>query len=865
MAERPLLFFPRPARSEAPSGSGGFEKIHYPSAQRQRDRLAPKLSALEQIFAAKLAHLQNNPAGVFPEQTLVLETAGRVDDFYKAVRRIRGLEWMGDFDVDDLAPDEEFYDEEDKEAVLPGRVYLVLYNQEGLGELLSLWRKFQKNPDIPGFSRGRASFKALFLQLRDLRPWGPEDRLRETGLLHDFQEREAAGQEVMRVEVELWPRSKTWLRPRAERWVRTLVEREGGQVLGTCDIAAIAYHALLTELPIQSVQRILADTSVDLVQCDQVMFLRPAGQVLVELPDGEPENGSRPSQELGRPTGEPVVALLDGLPLANHEWLAGRLIIDDPDRWEDQYPAGVRRHGTAMASLILHSELDAPAVPLSRPLYVRPVMRPDPQDPRRETVPPDCLIVDLFHQAVRRILEGEGAERPVAPGVKIINVSLGDRVRLFDHYPSPWARLLDDLAARYNVLFVVSAGNHPDRIELAIPRSELRDLLAHTERMLGETLRAIRDTNRHRRLLAPAESINALTVGALHSDASPPAPLPTGGIDLLTGMTLPALYNAQGLGFRRAVKPEIFFPGGRLLYRETYGTDRAVFDPIDGGRPPGQKVAAPGASPGDLAAVRYLRGTSNAAALVTRVACQLYDVLDELRSVSEGPTPGTDEMAILIRTLLVHGSCWGDSVAALEGHLGLRRGDQDLSRVCGFGDLDAARVLACTEQRVTLLGWGAIREGEAFAYDLPLPPSLSGTRALRRLVTTISWFSPIHPRHHRYRRAHLWLTRYRGQEKDEDAMARLGLHRTGAQHHLARRGTVQHEVFEGEKAVPYGEEETLSFQVNCRSDAGDELERSVRYGLAITLEAPEISGLSIYDEIRTRIQPPVPILPPIRP
>jgi hypothetical protein len=96
-------------------------------------------------------------------------------------------------------------------------------------------------------------------------------------------------------------------------------------------------------------------------------------------------------------------------------------------------------------------------------------------------------------------------------------------------------------------------------------------------------------------------------------------------------------------------------------------------------------------------------------------------------------------------------------------------------------------------------------------------------------------------------------------------MTLLGLHRTGAQHNLVRRGTVQHEIFEGEKAVPYGEEETLSFQVNCRSDAGDKLERSVRYGLAITLEASEASGLSIYDEVRTRIQPPVPIVPPIRP
>jgi hypothetical protein len=862
MPETPLLFFPRPARAEVQGRPRSSPSIRFPSALRQRDRLSPQFSDLERIFASKLAHIQDNTAGLFPEQTLVLETVGKVDDFYRAVQRIPSLEWMGEFDIEGLTPDEDFYDEEDVEAGLPGRVYLVLHNQEGMSQLRSLWDTFSRNPDHPQFSRGRTKFRDLFRQLRVLRPWGPTDRLQETGLLQDWRERVAAGQEVMRVELELWPRSRSWERPRVEEGVRALIEREGGRVLRSCAVDAIAYHALLAALPIQAVQRILENSAVDLVQCEQVMFFRPAGQVLVELPDGEPEDVSVPSQTLVHPVGEPIAALFDGLPLASHEWLAGRLIIDDPDRLEDQYPARVRCHGTAMASLILHSELDAPGIPLARPLYVRPVMRPDPESLRYEIIPPDSLTVDLIHRAVLRMLVGDGTEPPVAPSVRIINISLGDLARPLGLYPSPWARLLDDLAARYNVLFVVSAGNHPHKIELSLPRSEFEDLRADPERLLGEALRAIRDDNRHRRLLSPAEAINALTVGSLNSDASAPYPLPPGGIEPLSGALLPALYNAQGLGFRRGVKPEVFFPGGRLLYRETYGTERATLERVNSSRPPGQKVATPGVAPGDLSATRYTQGTSNATALVTRVACQLHEVLEELRSASDEAAPGDEDLAVLIRTLLVHGSCWGDSLAVMEGQLGFRRGDQDCSRICGFGDLDAARVLACTEQRVTLLGWGAIKEGQAFAYELPLPPSLSGRRLSRRLVTTVSWFSPIHPRHHRYRRAHVWLTRYRGNRRDEEAMSRLGLHRAGTEQHLARRGTVQHEIYEGERAVTYGEEEALRFQVNCRADAG-ELEQYVRYGLAITLEVPDDTGLSIYDEIRTRIRPP--IVTPVRP
>lgn len=861
MPERPLLFFPRPTRVEAQERGLNLEKIIFPRPLRQVSRLTSKFTALEHIFEAKLLRLQNDPAGVVPEQVLVLETVGRIDDFYKAVQHIHGLEWMGEFDLDNLAPDEDFYLEKDLEAGLPGRVYLILHNQEGLAQLQSLWETFQRNPEHPQFSR--ATFRDLFNQLRDMHPWGPEDRFRETGLLEDWQERVAAGQEVMRVELELWAKNKSWTRAKVENWIGNLIEREGGRVLGRCDVAeAIAYHALLAELPIQAVQRILQDPFVELAHCEQVMFFRPAGQVLFETPEGETEAVSAPPQEFERPIGEPVAALLDGLPLENHEWLAGRLIVDDPDRWEDQYPASARQHGTAMASLILHSELDTPAPPLSHPLYVRPVLRPTPQNQKWEAIPYNFLAVDLIHRAILRILEGDGDDPPIAPQVRIINLSLGDRVRSFDRYPSPWARLLDYLAAKYNVLFIVSAGNHPNNIELSIPKSELGTLLADAERLQREALRAVRDENRLRRLLSPAEAINALTIGALNADFSPLSSLPPGGVDPLAGIAFPSLYSAQGLGFRRAVKPDIFFPGGRLLYREAYRTDRVVLEPIDGIRPPGQRVATPGNSPGDISASRYMRGTSNAAALVTRLACQVNDVLEELRLDPEERVPQDEDLAILIRTLLVHGSSWGDSVATLADFLGLRRGDEEIARLCGFGSPEAARILACTEQRVTLLGWGAIQEGQAFGYDLLLPPSLSGIRTFRRLITTVSWFSPIHPRHHRYRRAHVWLTRYSGRRKEDDALQRLGLQRVGAEQYLVRRGTVQHEIYEGERATTYGDDEALTFQVNCRSDAG-QLERLVRYGLAITLEVEERTGLPIYDEIRTRIRPP--IAPPITP
>ena len=117
-----------------------------------------------------------------------------------------------------------------------------------------------------------------------------------------------------------------------------------------------------------------------------------------------------------------------------------------------------------MASLIVHGDMAAPEPPLSRPLYVRPILRPDPRGWRDsdESVPEDALVVDLVHRAVRRLFDddrGDGVGA-IAPHVAVINLSIGIRDRPFEQTLSPLARLLDWLAWRYSVLFVVSAGNH---------------------------------------------------------------------------------------------------------------------------------------------------------------------------------------------------------------------------------------------------------------------------------------------------------------------------------------------------------------------------------------------------------------------
>ena len=258
---------------------------------------------------------------------------------------------------------------------------------------------------------------------------------------------------------------------------------------------------------------------------------------------------------------KPRIALLDGVPFQNHDALAGRLSIDDPDDFESGYPLAARSHGTAMASLIIHGDLSVPEIPLDRKVYVRPIMRHEelPSDQYVERVSPDTLFVDLLHRAVRRILIGESSRPPVAPSVRIINLSIGDRGRPLVRRMSPIGRLVDWLALEYNVLFIISAGNHVDPI--SIPAEGASD----RESARVAALQAVHASQIVRGILPPGDAMNAVTVGAVHADGSPD-PDESSNVWDLSRQGEPALYSATGPGVDRMIKPDIYHVGGRRLF-----------------------------------------------------------------------------------------------------------------------------------------------------------------------------------------------------------------------------------------------------------------------------------------------------------
>jgi hypothetical protein len=139
------------------------------------------------MFEATRAEVQPAVGGAEPERILVLETVGTIKDFQNAVRRIAGMEWMAEFDAEDILPDADFFNEENPQEPVGGRLFLIASNQDALREMLRLWNIYQITPEEK-FAYGYGKWKELFRHLHDIRVWGVEDRLRDTGILRAWEE-----------------------------------------------------------------------------------------------------------------------------------------------------------------------------------------------------------------------------------------------------------------------------------------------------------------------------------------------------------------------------------------------------------------------------------------------------------------------------------------------------------------------------------------------------------------------------------------------------------------------------------------------------------------------------------------------------
>ena len=779
-----------------------------------------------------MLQLRADPDALAPERLLVFELTGGVMQFTEAVRLVPGLEFLGAEDLDE--------DELDSDPV----IYLMVPSEAALRNIVTLWRGWQQNGTVPyRFS----AWKTMLSQLRNIRPWGPQDRVTtaDRDILAEEYTRDTA---LHRVEVELVFRRNG---AATEAEARAEIIAVGGVVVSRSRITGAGYHALLTDLPGPALADVIARNPVGLAGVEAVLQIRPQSVFQLEPSeevDGLPAGGA-PALD-----GDPITAIFDAVPLSQHPRLAGTLSIDDPFDLEGQ-AVGMRTHGTAMASAVIHGDINAAwERPLERRVHFVNMLyaTADAASPERF---PDLLPADMFERAVLAMRTGNA---PTATHVLIVNASLGDANKQFADRLSGWARVVDYLAATYGILFVISAGNHHAPLETLDMTAGAFEALDPAERM-RVALRASARQLTSRRVLAPAEAINAITVGALHADQfTYPNPLPAYNFDVWADTGLCSVSSALGPGHKGATKPEILAPGGRHHVRLSPQGDHHHLVPLTTNAATfgGIAVAAPpsGTSLGPDVVARSI-GTSVAAALATGVATRAHEAL-EAAYPDFGALPSA-QRACLLKALLVHGARWTNARDLLIEVLGPREGKysyrqkDNVRRYIGYGAYDPELIINCADDRATLWAVGTLIADEGRRFRIPWPATMTAKAQPHGLSATLAWFSPTRPGAVAYRAVRMKIV-------EPTQLGTAGIKASGVQPDpkQAHKGTVVHRRWDGDKAAAMTANGFFELDVQREADDGD---TPANFAIVVTLEMP--GEVEVYSQVLNRVQvkPQVPV------
>lgn len=779
-----------------------------------------------------------DPSALAPERLLVFEVRGAVSTFITAINSIVGLE---------LIDEEALETDEDKSPT----AYLLVPDLGALRSIESLWRRWCRGELL---GTGFTGWRDVFSLLRDLRLWGPQDRVEQQDADVLAEEIEWRGEDDrIRLEIELVYRKSSQLAAEAEQSLIADILRRDGRIVSQSRIEDIAYHALLVDLPVAAVRAIISREQTGIAGIDAVMHIRPQS-IATTLEIAEPERDES-TIEIGE-LGEPILALIDGVPVARHRLLEHHLIVDDQFGLEPATVVADRKHGTAMASLIVYGDRNLLQAPLPRKIHVVPVLTAEPG--ADESFPADRLIVDVIYMAVRAI-RGDtltaGAPAPTAPGVLIVNLSLGNPRQPFHGRLSAWAKLLDRLAYEYGILFIISAGNVSKRFTVPafLTRTAFED--SGVDARAAGVLSAVGALMGERRIIAPADSVNSVTVGACNDDAVPPRERQTASVMIdpyaQTRMSNPS--SALGPGYARAVKPDILMPGARERLHVRSNAASIEVEPAGPSRAAGLKVAAPPRT-GQEDFESYTNGTSAAAALASRTCHRIHDALEEAYG-HQFLSLSHRNRAVLLKALLAHTAQWPtDTAALIKKILGPANNRQhsrqkdNIRRFLGYGIVDADAAIACADDRATFWSVGEILENQVIHVPIPVPAAIGGKAKPHAITVTLAWFTPTRPGTQAYRSVRLRLLK-------PNELNTLRLEQSnGCQPDINQSncGTLFSQRWEGDKAPVVSPDMTIPMHIQREVDKGGlKIDEPIPFGLAVTITMPGV--VEIYEQVRQRL------------
>jgi hypothetical protein len=721
-------------------------------------------------------------------------------------------------------------------SIEPDQAVVVFQDDANLADFRRALAEYMAGPRAIGPARRRAKTTQWdvleFIEADQMRSWSRADRI-GSRLRVDIGENaeriEAA--RIYVLDVELWhPGNAQQARQRmAELQAlidldRTDRERLSDQFVG--DLLAVARVSVLGARLDQLLNApIVAEVDLPEQPTFDAVSAAQATHRDFPRPPAPPEDGPR-------------VCILDSGIVSNHPLLAANVGHEEAVLTTSSDPADSNGHGTHVGGLAVFGDVRACYANgrFSSPVRLfsaRVLNEQNRFDDERLIHTQMEAAIELFRRAPHNC--------------RVFNLSLGSPdAALFgtNRRQTLWAEGLDTLARQHKVLIVVSAGN-TSRAHANTP-AEAEAVLQNYPQYLFDPECALSD---------PATAAIALTVGSISQFAAPAIRAGARAGDFaraVAGVDEPSPFTRVGLGVNRAVKPDLVYYGGNLLFEGVGNQYRRVRT-----ENPDAGVAVMSFSHQPLDTLFSFRvGTSQAAPPVARMSAIIWSQVEAAVQGDLDPN--------LIRALLANSATVPE---ASSNRIAPIEGDQGILRVCGYGLPDAELALESGDRRVTLIAQGSIALDTLILYEVPVPDVLRNAPGRKRIITSLAFDPPVRRRRAEYLGVEMGVNLFRGKTPDEIVAAYRAVTRDerddapGAlrapyqcdllpKSRVVETSTLQRREWAFNRTADnYGDTYYLMIQAR-RNWAPPEI-TAQEFGLAVTLIADEPR---LYNQVRQRVR-----------
>lgn len=436
-------------------------------------------------------------------------------------------------------------------------------------------------------------------------------------------------------------------------------------------------------------------------------------------------------------------------------------------------------------------------------------------------------------------------EHFVELGCRIFNLSIGNANAPYDgKHIRGISYVLDSLARRHDVLFIVSAGNFSGNEEPPIPQQSWRD--EYPEYLLcDESV-----------IIDPAPALNVLTVGSLakHNATVDAQRYPEISQLSPAAEYQPSPFTRHGPSVKGALKPELMAVGGNLA------------NPM---RHEGEQWKADMRGLGVLTChheflgntiFTEISGTSFAAPYVTHLAGRL---------LNDYPTASAN----LLRALLVNHSDLQNecknlfSESEIKAYKKTHANREQLREIEGYGVVNEDTLYRSTDDAVVLICDETIANDTHEFFELPLPADfLRSKLALRELRITLAHTPVVRTTRMDYKATRLSYKLVSGESLEDvqlhfnnatkeqvESMSDARSTNRDISGEIRSKGTVQSSVWRVKKLSPTQK----WFVVVTRQDApwGKELsEEQEPYAIVVTVTDRENETAQLYSQMDLRLQ-----------